>query len=404
MAGAGDLVVTPTLTPTLTLTFNQTLNGSGGAPTDCPQVDASTHRFFIAVYGLLFLVGLLLNGFSLKVYFCRAQQQASSSVTVYLKNLAAADFLLSLCLPIRISYYARSSAPLLQVYCNYGVAPFYLNMYASILFMGYIAANRYLKIVRPLGTHVLQTPRAARLVSTATWVFLLTVVGVYVALSVQTQDASKLSSAPSVLSCDVLHSAQLRLFYQLVHAASAAIFLAVLLALVFFYHSTSRRLALALQRQPASPGSRTLSRSRRNMQALVGVFFLCFVPYHGVRLPYALLLGPCPRSRLLLYLKELSLLLSALNVCLDPLLYFLFSRAFRAQTGARTGARTGISSAHIPTAGGGVDRRSADATSAIDRLNGRTSPGAASRDDHAVQLVPRGRDGGLMEDGGRDDA
>lgn len=85
---------------------------------------------------------MVLNGFTLKVYFCRAQQQASSSVTVYLRNLAAADFLISLCLPIRIINYASSSISLRRVYCNFGASMFYLNMYSSILFMGFIAANR----------------------------------------------------------------------------------------------------------------------------------------------------------------------------------------------------------------------------------------------------------------------
>ena len=85
---------------------------------------------------------MLLNSFTLRVYFCRAQQQTSSSVTVYLKNLVAADFLISLCLPIRIIKYACSTVTVQWVYCNFGAATFYLNMYASILFMGYIAANR----------------------------------------------------------------------------------------------------------------------------------------------------------------------------------------------------------------------------------------------------------------------
>lgn len=61
---------------------------------------------------------------------------------VYLKNLAAADFLLCLSLPLRISHYASRSAAIHLLYCNLGASIFYINMYASILFMGYIAANR----------------------------------------------------------------------------------------------------------------------------------------------------------------------------------------------------------------------------------------------------------------------
>lgn len=85
---------------------------------------------------------MVLNSVTLRVYFCRAQQKMSSSVTVYLKNLAAADFLISLSLPIRIAHYASVSVPVHRMYCNFGASALYLNMYSSILFMGYVAANR----------------------------------------------------------------------------------------------------------------------------------------------------------------------------------------------------------------------------------------------------------------------
>ncbi|XP_074468135.1 P2Y purinoceptor 12-like [Sebastes fasciatus] len=115
---------------------------NGSSTSHCDHVDKSAHVCFLLVYTLMFLVGLLLNGFTLKVYFCGAQQPASSSVTVYMKNLAAADFLISLCLPLRIANYASSSVAVRRLYCNFGASAFYLNMYASILFMGFIAANR----------------------------------------------------------------------------------------------------------------------------------------------------------------------------------------------------------------------------------------------------------------------
>ncbi|XP_051255701.1 P2Y purinoceptor 14-like [Dicentrarchus labrax] len=47
--------------------------------THCNQFDTSAYISFMVVYSLVFLVGLFLNGFTLKVYFCRVQQQASSN-------------------------------------------------------------------------------------------------------------------------------------------------------------------------------------------------------------------------------------------------------------------------------------------------------------------------------------
>nr|XP_043887546.1 P2Y purinoceptor 14-like [Solea senegalensis] len=293
--------------------------------THCDKVNTVAHILSIVFYSLLFLVGLLLNGIILNFYFCRARQQKTSSVTVYLKNLAAADFLISLCLPLRILNHASNSN---WVYCNFGSPVFYLNMYASILFMGYIAANRYLKIVNPRGTLVFRTVRAAHVTSTVTWVILITMMSAYTLLSLLTQEVP---SVPFGMSCDVLQSKQLKLFYKIIHIICATIFLLILLSLVFFYYSTCRMLSLAQQRQPASSSSKKLTKSRRNMLVLVSVFCVCFIPYHLVRLPYAFLSKQFMCSQLFFYLKELTIMVSVLNICLDPLIYFMFCKAFRTQ-------------------------------------------------------------------------
>ncbi|KAI3353390.1 hypothetical protein L3Q82_019931, partial [Scortum barcoo] len=275
-------------------------------------------------------VGVLFNGAIMKFYFCRARQQ-SSSIMVYLKNLAAADFLLCLCLPVRIINYASSSVTVRLVYCSFGASALFLNMYASILFMGYIATNRYLRIVQGTSeTHILQTVRTAHIISTVTWVFLLAMMITYIILLFCTQEPLKSVQ----VSCEGLQSEQLTLLYRLIHICCTIIFLVVLVSLVFFYHSTSRRVSLAQQRQTAS-SRKKLAKSKRNILVLVRIFCLCFVPYHLVRLPNAFLWRNCSWSKVFRYLMELTVVMSVLNVCLDPLIYFIFCKAFRTQLSQR---------------------------------------------------------------------
>ncbi|XP_035771837.1 P2Y purinoceptor 14-like [Neolamprologus brichardi] len=265
----------------------------------------------------------------MKFYCCRAQQQASSSLMVYLKNLTAADFLLCLALPLRISHYASSSPVGQELYCSFGASALYLNMYASIIFMGYIAANRYLKIVHPSGTHVLQTVRTAHIVSTVTWAFLLAASITYTILFFITKKPLTSNS----IRCGYMLGTSVILFYKIIHVICTIIFLVVFISLVFFYYSTSRRVLQAQQRQLAS--SEKLVKSRRNMLVLVSIFCVCFVPYHLVRLPYAFLLNSCPVGRTLYYLKEMATMVSVFNICLDPLVYFYLCKTFRAQVNLR---------------------------------------------------------------------
>uniref|UniRef100_A0A4W5R955 Si:ch73-309g22.1 n=1 Tax=Hucho hucho TaxID=62062 RepID=A0A4W5R955_9TELE len=292
-------------------------NGSGSAL--CGLMEVSAHPFFTVTYSLVFLVGLVLNGFTVRVYFCQAQRH-QSSVTVYLKNLAAADFFLSLCLPLRIANYATHNSALMRhVYCNFGATGFYLNMYAIssqflLPLLSHPTAYRYMKIVHPLETHALQTVRAAHYISMATWVTLLASSSAYLIVSLLTTWGADL--IPGAIGCDALHSTQLLLLYKIIHSFSAAIFL-----------------FLNQQKHPSCGSGRNLSHSKRNMLVLVTVFCVCFVPYHLVRLPYAFL-RPflwCSWHQAFYYMKELSVLLSVLNACLDPLIYFIFCKSFRAQ-------------------------------------------------------------------------
>uniref|UniRef100_A0AAX7UMI5 G-protein coupled receptors family 1 profile domain-containing protein n=1 Tax=Astatotilapia calliptera TaxID=8154 RepID=A0AAX7UMI5_ASTCA len=175
-----------------------TINVTSSSNQTCDAVNTSAYPFFMLVYSLVFLVGLILNGFIMKFHFCGAQQRASSSLKIYLKNLTAADFLLCLFLPLRITHYASSSVIIRQLYCSFGACAIFINMYASIIFMGYIAANRYLKIIQPSGTHILRKAKTAHIISIITWVFLLVPTVTYTILFFITQ--TPVTSNPSC--CD----------------------------------------------------------------------------------------------------------------------------------------------------------------------------------------------------------
>uniref|UniRef100_A0A3Q0SGV6 G-protein coupled receptors family 1 profile domain-containing protein n=1 Tax=Amphilophus citrinellus TaxID=61819 RepID=A0A3Q0SGV6_AMPCI len=287
----------------------------------------------LSILSVSLQVGLSLNGFIMSDHFCGAQQQASNSLMVYMKNLTAADFLLCLSLPLRITHYISSSVIIQRLYCSIGSSVFFLNMYTSILFMGYIAANRYLKIVHPSGTHILQTVRAAHIISVVTWVCLLAPTVTYTTLFFIIQ--KPLTSNPS--HCGPLCSASVSQLQKILHTFSAIIFLLVLISLVFFYYSISHRVFLAQQKQLTSSGSEKLVKSRRNMLVLVSIFCVCFVPYHLVRLPFAFLWSSCSVGQVLHYLKEVATMVSVFNVCLDPLVYFFLSKTFQAQV--RTASR-----------------------------------------------------------------
>lgn len=67
---------------------------------------------------------------------------------------------------------------------------------------------------------------------------------------------------------------------------------------------------------------------------VVGVFFVCFAPFHLARIPYTLsqtrsTSAQCWAQNQLYFAKEMTLWISSTNVCLDPLIYVFLCRVFR---------------------------------------------------------------------------
>lgn len=75
-------------------------------------------------------------------------------------------------------------------------------------------------------------------------------------------------------------------------------------------------------------------RTKAKVFVVVGVFFICFAPFHFARVPYTLTqtrstASHCRAQNALYIAKETTLWLSATNVCLDPLIYVFLCKVFR---------------------------------------------------------------------------
>ncbi|KAM4589291.1 P2Y purinoceptor 14-like isoform 2-T2 [Fundulus diaphanus] len=283
--------------------------------TDC-LARRSDHLVFTVVYSVLFLVGLILNSFILWCHCCQPLRNSSKSLMIYLKNLTVADFLLCLSLPLRIMENATSSAAAHLLYCSFGASMLFLNMYE--------------KVVHPFGNCFLLSAGTACIISTATWVFLLVPVTTYIIMLL---NASRQQWSADC-SCEDVHSDLVRQIYRAIHVSAFTTFLLVLISMIFSYYRTSRKLLHADQRQSSSFSSKKLLRSRKKMLVLVCVFCVSFAPYHLVRLPL-MFYQEAVFVKLFYYPLQLTTIMSVLNVCLDPLVYFFFCKDFRVQVKLR---------------------------------------------------------------------
>ncbi|XP_033487456.1 P2Y purinoceptor 13-like [Epinephelus fuscoguttatus] len=292
----------------------------------CVRDTSVTAVVFPCLYSILFVVALILNSLAAWIFF---NIPSSSTFVVFLKNVVVADLLMTLTIPLRVlSDAGVGSWRLRAFHCRYSAVLFYITMYISILLLGLISLDRYLKIVRPFGKCALQRVRVGQILSAAIWVVMLSLALPNVILSDQPPRVSG-----GRLKCTSMKSKAGMLWHEGFNYFCQVVFWGTLALMVVCYTFISKKVYESYK----ASKSRSQAASRRTKAkvfVVVGVFFICFAPFHFARVPYTLtqtgsLASHCRAQNALYIAKETTLWLSATNVCLDPLIYVFLCKVFR---------------------------------------------------------------------------
>uniref|UniRef100_S4R4C1 Lysophosphatidic acid receptor 4 n=1 Tax=Petromyzon marinus TaxID=7757 RepID=S4R4C1_PETMA len=297
------------------------LNISSGASAH----PAFQDTLYVVIYSLLFPVGLAANALALWV-FCRRLQPLKNAATVYMTCLATTDLLFVLSLPFRISYHAHRHWMFGEALCKLTSALFYANLYASVLFLTCICADRYLAIAHPLRFPGVRTPCVARLIALGVWVIVaLGTVPIYL---LDTTNA-KLGAAETCFQG----------FSESDWETLSAVVLTV--ELVGFIVPLS---IMALCSCGIVRALRRVRRDRRQflhvhkvgrlVVSTLAIFVICFAPYHVEMVFYMLLRRKALRGwasleQVVRFAQPVTLCLASSNCVLDPLIYYYRARAFR---------------------------------------------------------------------------
>lgn len=279
----------------------------------CHNVTSGPDSFvFVSVYAFIFIAGLPLNLLALVVFFSRTYSR--SHTTVYMTNLAIADLLLVLTLPVRI-YYHLGSAGLPQRLCDWLGLMLLANMYGSIFLLMCICFDRCMAVTFPMSLRVKEGRKKAPLVCLAVWVL--------------TFGASLLV----FLSKPQENTQEMRCFGNLpVYATQPMVVFSTLsmgfgIPLVLML-ICSWGLVRAVRRSTVAQTNLVDGRRIQRMIATsLLIFLLSFLPYHAT-LGLLYVYGenvPCP----LLAAYRYSLMVACLNTILDPIAYYFTTETFR---------------------------------------------------------------------------
>lgn len=300
-------------------------NVSALDPSHCASLNTvATSVAISCLYFLLFPVALLLNGTAAWVSL---HLHCTKTFVVYLKNLVAADLLMTLMIPIIAANKLPGMPVGLRVFdCRFASVVFYSCMYTSIILMGLISLDRFFKIVRPGGKLLGQSVAFSVAASFSVWV---TIFGgtVLPTIILTNQDPSNTTED----FCLSLKSPAGVTLHEGVILSMSIVFWVITVLITFCYACITVTVLQSFRKSGSSNGEGK-NKTKSRVFLILLVFFVCFVPFQALRWPVTAdtLLGNnnCTQAWLLV-LHDFFRVLSASNASLDPFLYFYLCREFR---------------------------------------------------------------------------
>ncbi|KAM3934974.1 putative G-protein coupled receptor 34 [Leptodactylus fuscus] len=289
----------------------------------CP-VDEVSLKYFLAVcYTVIFVIGLLGNGLALYVFLFIHNKR--NSVQVYLLNAAIADLLLIVCLPFRIMYHLSEEWKMGIVFCKVIGNLFYMNMYISIVLLGLISIDRYYKVKKSQRRRNVSKRRFSIQICCCLWLaVILSGVILITTQSIGEQSNSSLCFQYSDRRDKIGQAA----FNYLV----VLIFWIVFVLMILSYVKIGKNLQRICRERAYLPNAGKYNSTAYKSFIVLFIFTVSFVPYHTFRIAYI----TTQLQTLVCYwvdkvhkINEITLMLSASNSCLDPIMYFYLSTSVR---------------------------------------------------------------------------
>nr|XP_056705373.1 P2Y purinoceptor 12 [Euleptes europaea] len=295
-----------------------------GNVSNCSSDNKTSQVLFPLLYTFIFFIGIIMNGLALGVFF---QISSKSNFIVFLKNTVISDILMILTFPFKILSDARLvSWELRGFVCKVSQVIFYFTMYISIIFLGLITIDRYLKTAKPFQSSTTGNVLAAKILSIFIWIFMFSVSLPNMILT------NKEPTQEMVKKCADLKSDFGLIWHEIVNYVCQFIFWVNFAIIIVCYTLITQELYKSYKRT-RSMGKANKKTVNIKVFIIIGVFFICFVPFHFARIPYTLSqtrdVFKCSTQNTLFYIKESTLWLTSLNACLDPFIYFALCKSFR---------------------------------------------------------------------------
>ncbi|XP_078419630.1 proteinase-activated receptor 1-like isoform X3 [Cetorhinus maximus] len=273
------------------------------------------------VYTFVLITSLPLNLLAILIFLFK--MQLTKPAVIYMMNLAAADLLFVLILPLKIAYhFSGNNWRFGSFLCQLVTGGFYAYMYCSVLLMMCISIDRFLAVVYPIRSASWRTRGRAIVLCLVVW---LAAIGgaAPLLLTEQTVYVTELN----ITTChDVLPLSTLQNF--------SSYYFPILCFLLFVIPLLVTSVCYICIISTLHSANVTKQCGKRRASFLViivfSVFIICFAPTNIILLIHYLHFYYAP-SDTLYFAYMLCVCIGSVSCCLDPLFYYYVSSVFKSK-------------------------------------------------------------------------
>ncbi|XP_024420031.1 chemerin-like receptor 2 [Desmodus rotundus] len=277
------------------------------------------HWVSLVLYCLAFVLGI--PGNAIVIWFMGFRWKKTVT-TLWFLNLAIADFIFLLFLPLYISYVAMNFQwPFGLWLCKANSFIAQLNMFASVYFLTVISLDRYVHLIYPIVAHRHRTLRNSQIVIVLVWLLAAIMGGP----SLYFRDTEEVNNHTICYNNFHQHDPDIALMrhHVLTWVKFIIGYLLPLLTMNICY--------LCLIFKVKKRSNLVSNKYFWTILAVVLAFFICWTPYHLFSIGELTIHHSSYFHQVLRAGIPLSTALAFLNSCLNPILYVLISKKFQAR-------------------------------------------------------------------------
>ncbi|XP_069502532.1 uracil nucleotide/cysteinyl leukotriene receptor-like [Ambystoma mexicanum] len=307
--------------------MEESLNSTLANETMCVESADFQYIMFPVIYSVVFVLGLVGNIIAL--WYFISTKTTTSPANVFMVNLATIDLIFVLTLPCKIVYHAMDNNWIFgEALCKITGSLFFANLYGSTMFLTVICLDRYVAVVHPIKALQLKKPLYRVVASIIIWAILGAAI---LYLTLRGPLTSKFENG-NIACLENFSSDSWKGRISGVSLFAAVVgFILPLVVIIICYPLIARKLLETAG--PRQSSQTTKKKALRTILVVLAVFLICFVPYHVIQMIHTLrrinVFSSCALIQFTYKARRVTMALTSLNSCLDPLVYYFGAEKFK---------------------------------------------------------------------------